>query len=89
MPQLHTELLTAAEAISSKAPTYRYLVELASIESELDKDGFEVPVAYKTIDVVVTEPTTAAIKLLISSCQWLQGWELASFWVGEPEDAPF
>lgn len=88
MPQL-TELLTAPSAISTKAPTYRYLVELASKETELDRDGFEVPSRYKTIDVVVTENSREAIAQLIAAAGWLQGWELAFFWVGEPEDAPF
>ncbi|MGL4617593.1 MAG: hypothetical protein ACRCZS_00810 [Chroococcidiopsis sp.] len=85
MPQL----LTAPEAVKTSLQTYRYFVELASIESYVDREGFDVPAAYRTIDVVVMEPTTDAIALLISSCSWLQGWQMVSHWEPELEDAPF
>lgn len=85
MPQL----LTAPEAITTNTQTYRYFVELASVESEVDKEGFDVPVAYRTIDVVVMEPTCDAIALLIDSCEWLKGYQMVSHWAPELEDAPF
>ncbi|MGL5795666.1 MAG: hypothetical protein ACRC06_14955 [Waterburya sp.] len=87
-PQI-LRLLTAPEAVETKSVTYRYFVELASIESYIDGEGFDVPVAYRTIDVVVLEPSREAIALLIASCDWLKGYQMVSHWTPELEDAPF
>jgi len=77
-------LLTSPEARTAKTRTYRFYVELAS--TNCDYEG--VPEWTRTIDVVVSEPTLEAITQLIAACEWLQGYELVSFW--QPEDsAPF
>ena len=79
--------LTAPSARGAKQ-TYRYFVEVASCE--LDFEGLSMH--YQIIDVVVLEPTEKAIKTLIASAKWLQGYTLVSFWQPEPgsdEDAPF
>jgi hypothetical protein len=68
-------LLTAPQAIASPS-TYRYMVELAS--DRLDRDG--VPLEFKTIDVLVTEPTEEAINLLLQSANWLEGFTMVDYW---------
>lgn len=78
------ELLTAPETLAQPTIAHRYMVELASNELELDRDGIPVPVDYKTVDVVVTEPTEQAIKTLIAATSWLAGYTMVSHWV--PDD---
>ena len=75
--------LTAPSAQKTER-TFRYFCELASNELELDRDGIPVPVDYKTVDLVVTEPTEQAIKTLIAAADWLKGYTMVSHWV--PED---
>jgi len=72
--------LTAPEAHSTNQRTYRYFVELAS--DELDFEG--VPERFKIVDVVVTEPTEAAIKTLVAATHWLKGYTMVSHWI--PDD---
>ena len=60
--------LTAKEALTTKQRTYRYLVELAS--NQLDREG--VPERFVSVDVVVLEPTKAAIETLIAAAGWLE-----------------
>jgi hypothetical protein len=83
-----TQLLTAPEVYSQDKAGHRFMVELASNELELDAWGVPVPKHIKVVDVVVSEPTLEALAQLIAASEWLQGYELVSFW--QPEDsAPF
>lgn len=78
--------LTAPEAISTSAQTYRYIVELAS--NNCDWEG--VPTDWKKIDVVVMEPTRDAIALVIAAAGWLKDWGIADYWQPiDCEDCPF
>lgn len=72
------QLLTAPEVQPTQA--HRYMVELAS--NDIDFEG--VPVAFKTLDVVVTEPTLDAISVLLQSSGHLNGWGLVDHWI--PQD---
>ena len=77
-----------APAVQEAKKSYRFFAELASCE--LDYEGLSMH--YQIIDVMVLEPTEKAIKALIASAKWLQGYTLVSFWQPEPgssEDAPF
>ena len=67
--------LTDARIYEEKLCGYRYFVDLVSREYEL-QDGYPVPKKAETIDVLVTQPTEAAIKLLVASCRWLEGYEI-------------
>lgn len=78
------DLLTAPETLAQPTLAHRFLVELASDKTELDCEGVPVPKEFKTIDVVVLEPTEQAIKTLIAAADWLKGYSLVSFWT--PED---
>ena len=78
------ELLTAPEALAQPTIAHRYMVELASLELELDFLGVPVPVDYQTVDVVVTEPTKTAIQTLIAAADWLKGYTMVSYWI--PDD---
>jgi hypothetical protein len=85
---IQVELLTAPEVYEQNLVGYRFKVSLNTKGLELDWWGNLVPKDTKVIDIVVTEPTRSAIKQLIATCEWLQGYELVSFW--QPEDsAPF
>ena len=68
-------LLSDARVYEQKLKGYRYFVDLVSTDYEL-QDGYPVPKKAETIDVLVTEPTEAAIKLLIASCRWLEDYEI-------------
>jgi hypothetical protein len=84
MPQI----LTAPEVVEQKLTGRRFFVELASHEVELDAWGIPVPVDFKTIDVVVTEPTREAISAQIVDYQWLKGYSIVDYW--QPDsDYPF
>lgn len=78
------DLVTAPETLAQPTLAHRFMVELASTETELDAQGVPVPKEYKTIDVVLLEPTKQAIKTLIAATDWLKGWTMVSHWV--PED---
>lgn len=69
-----------APVVQKTERTYRYFVELAS--DKLDFEG--VPESFQIIDVVVLEPTEAAISTLIAATGWLQGYTMVSHWT--PED---
>lgn len=73
-----------------KLPVYRYMAEVAS--NDCDEEG--IPLTFKTIDVVVTEPGDAAVKELIAATKWLEGYTMVHCWepwdeTGLPDDAPF
>lgn len=83
-----TQLLIAQEVVEQKLTGHRFIVELASHEVELDTWGIPVPVDFKTIDVVVTEPTREAISAQIVDYQWLKGYSIVDYW--QPDsDYPF
>ncbi len=83
-----TSYLTTPNAQKTTQRTYRYMCELVSDELELDSRGIPVPKDYRTVDVLVTEPTLAAIASLISAAGWLDGYTMVSDWV--PDDGcPF
>lgn len=71
-------LLTDRRVYEQKLQGYRFFVELVSTDWEL-QDGYPVPKHHETIDVVVTEPTEAAIKLLVASCGWLHDYQIVSY----------
>lgn len=71
--------VTAPQA-KTTAQTYRYYVELAS--NERDWEG--VPESTRMIDVVVLEPTRAAIETLLQVAGYLDGYRIMTWWV--PED---
>jgi len=75
-----TSYLTAPQAEKTQR-TYRYLVEMASNELELDRDGIPVPKHLQIVDVVVTEPGVKAIKALIAATDWLSGYTTVSHWI--------
>lgn len=79
--------LTDSVAYTTATQVYRYFAELAS--KELDHEG--IPVRFKTIDVLVLEPTRDAIAQLINSCEWLSEYSLVDFWSPTPdeESTPF
>lgn len=45
------QLLTAPETLAQPTLAHRFLVELASTETELNHEGVPVPKEFKTIDV--------------------------------------
>lgn len=59
---------------------YRYFVELVSKKLDCEGDAEDCQI----VDVVVTEPTEAAIKTLIAATGWLEGYSMVGCWV--PED---
>lgn len=73
-----------------KLPVYRYMAEVAS--DTCDEEG--IPIEFRTIDVVVTEPGEEAVKQLIAATSWLKDFTLVHCWepwteTGIPDDAPF
>ncbi len=85
---IEVELLTDPKIYEQNLVGYRFKVSLDTKALELDWRENPVPKNSKVIDIVVTQPTRSAIKQLIAACEWLQGYELVSFW--QPEDsAPF
>lgn len=68
--------LTAPETKTAKK-TYRYYVELHSIEC--DYEG--VTIDYCMVDCVVTEPTLKAIEELIAAAVQMEGYKIAYCWV--------
>lgn len=82
-----TSYLTAPQA-EKKQRTYRYMCEVVSNELELDHNGIPVPKDVKTIELVVTEPTLAAIALGVRfaiaslvAIGWLSGYRLVAHWI--------
>ena len=78
------ELLTAPETLTAPALAHRYMVQLASIEIELDAYGVPVPATTKMLDVCVVEPSLAAITTLLNAAGHLEGFEIVRHWI--PED---
>lgn len=76
------QLITASKIQPTKA--HRFLVELASNDLELDAYGEAVPKNFKTLDVVVSEPTKEAITTLLQVAGHLDNWGIVSHWI--PED---
>jgi len=79
-----TLYLTAPNAQKTQHRTYRWKVQLASNQLELDRYGEPVPQDYKIIDVVVLSPGEAPIRQLIATTSWLNGFSIVGIW--EPED---
>ena len=75
-------LLTAPQVKPNNA--YRYMVQLASNELELECEGVPVPANYKMVDVVVSDPNPDAIATLLQAAGLLDGWGIVSHW--SPED---
>ncbi len=75
------QLLTAPQVLAAPASTYRYMVELASIETVLDSKGVPVPAFVETLDVVVTEPSLGAITTLLADKGHLDGHQIVKHWV--------
>lgn len=81
-------LLTDRRVYEQKLRGYRYFVDVIS-HDWVEQDGYLVPKHSQTLDVVVTEPTEAAIKLLVASCGWLNGYTVVSYSQPESGEAPF
>ena len=80
--------MTYLSADNISGDSYRYFVELASNETELDAWGEPVPVSFKTLDVVVAEPGIDAVVGLLVQQDWLNGYTVCDYW--QPEDeCPF
>lgn len=69
--------LTAPEAKTTKQRTYRYYVELASIQL----DYWGIPESTTMLDVVVLEPTEQAITTLVAAAGWLSNYKMVAHWV--------
>lgn len=80
--------LTDAEICPGSPNSYRFFVELASNEVELDAYDEPVPVAFKTLDVLVVEPTIEAIRRVIANQNWLKDFSIVDYWQPDP-DCPF
>lgn len=74
-------LLSAPEALTAPALAHRYMVQLASIETELDAYGVPVPATTKTLDVCVVEPSLVAITTLLQAGGHLEGYQIVSHWI--------
>lgn len=74
------QLLTAPQVLAQPTQAHRYMVDLAS--NDLDFEG--VPTSYKTVDVVVDEPTEDAIATLLQDGGHLEGYGIVKCWT--PED---
>jgi hypothetical protein len=57
----------------------RYMVELASLALELDRNGVPVPRDFKTIDLVVLDERD--IEPTLEEAGYLEGWEVVSSWL--------
>lgn len=81
-------LLSAPETLTNPNLAIRYLVQLDSIEQELNSQEVPVPKDSKIVDVVVVEPTKEAIAILLAAAGYLKGYQITSYWT--PEDGcPF
>ena len=75
--------ITSTDAYTS-INQYRYFIQLASIKTDYEGG----PEFWRVIDLVVAQPTEEAIKSAIAECEFLEGFELVSYW--EPDYmAPF
>ena len=81
-------LVSAPETLASPTLVHRFLIELVSIETELDALGTLVPASSKIIDVCVTQPNFHGIAALLKATGHLEGFQIKSYWT--PEDGcPF
>jgi hypothetical protein len=78
------QLLTSPQVLAAPAQSHRFMVELASIATELTADGIPVPVATVVLDVLVAEPSLGAITKFLSSKGLLEGFQVMKHWV--PQD---
>lgn len=76
-----TAAINATAAIEG-IKTYRYFAELAS--NTMDHEG--IPMGFKVVDVMVCEPSEAAILELLGEKGWLKHWILIDFWQEENGD---
>lgn len=74
-------LLCASKTLISPASAHRFKVELAELELVLDAQGVPVPASFKTIDVLVTEPTKEVIAALLAATGHLNGYQITNYWV--------
>jgi len=75
------QLLTARETLTAPAVAHRYMVEMASIATELNAEGIPVPVATEVLDVLVAEPSLDAITKFLTSKGLLEGFQIMKHWV--------
>lgn len=73
------QLLTALQVQPTQA--HRFMVELASNDLELGAYGEAVPKDFKTLDVVVADPTKEAIATLLQVAGHLDGWGIVDHWI--------
>jgi len=81
-------LVTSPEVVEKKSVGYRYLVELASKQVQLQDDR-AIPVDTQIIDVVVVQPSIETIEQLLASCGWLRDWQIISYSKADKLEAPF
>jgi len=74
-------LLTSPQVLAAPAAACRYMVELASTETELNAEGVPVPVATEILDVLVAEPSLDAITKFLFLKGLLEGFEIMRHWV--------
>lgn len=74
------QLLSAPGTLTTATPAHRFIVDLTS--DDLDFEG--VPINFKTIDVLVAEPSKVAIEAAIATDDSLNGYSVKSFCL--PED---
>ena len=79
-------LLSAPETLTDPSSAYRYLVELVSIEQELDSQEVPVPKNTETVDLCVAEPIEAVIALLLSVKGYGKNYQIVSYLVLEDGD---
>lgn len=72
-------LLTAPQVLAAPAQCHRYIVELASIEVELDSQGVPVPAYFKKVDVLVAESHIDDITTLLAAKGHLDGFQVVSY----------
>jgi len=72
------QLLTAPQVFAAPAQSHRFIVELASIEVELDSQGVPVAAYIKKVDVFVAEPHIDDITTLLAAKGHLDGFQVVS-----------
>ena len=85
MPQV----LTATEVIEQKLDGYRFFVELATLELEIDDWGIPVSKDSRVIDLVVAQPSSEAIEQLIALVPFLEGYSVVDYWQAGGSNCPF
>ncbi len=79
-PQTEISAYLTDPQVHQVAQGYRYMVKLFTKAV----DYWGVPSDVSTLDVVVTDPTEAAVTELVRLFGWLTDWTIAAIW--EPED---